>query len=111
LRRELLQLFFGLTDQAVTDFGDALQVALALLRLLFGLQVLKLFFESALLRDLLFFFLPVGLERIRFLANFGELALDELEPLFRVRVVLLLQRLLLDFELRRASLELVDFRR
>ena len=39
LLAQLGEFFFGLADQAVADFGDALQIAFALFGLLFGFQL------------------------------------------------------------------------
>ena len=95
-------------NQAVANLGDALVVAFALLGLLFDLQLFDLLFEGANAGDEIFFFFPVGLERVGFLANFGEFFLDDRETLARVRVVFFLQRLLLDFQLRGFAFELID---
>ena len=108
LLAELGQFFFGLANQAVANFGDALQIAFALFGLLFGFQLFDLLFEGANAGDEIFFLLPVGLERVRLLANFGEFFFDDREALARVRVVFFLQRLLFDFELRGFALQLID---
>ena len=76
--------------------------------LLFGLELLELFFQRADLGDSIFFLLPLGLQRIRFLADFGQFLLETSQPLARVRVVFFFQRLLFDFQLRGPALELID---
>ena len=107
--RQLCKFFFGLADQAVANFGDALQIAFALFGLLFDLQLFDLLFQLASVGDQVFFLLPVGFERVGFLANFGEFFFDDCQALSRVGVVFFLQRLLFDFKLRGAALELIDF--
>jgi len=94
---ELGQLFFGLANQPVTNLRDPLQIALPLFGLLFRLEFLDLLLESACPRDQILFPFPTSFERVRFLANLGQFFFDDGETLLRVRVILFLQRLLLDF--------------
>ncbi len=105
---KLGQLLLRLRNQAVTDLCHALVVALAFFGLLFDLELLDLFFEGANARDEIFFLLPVRFERVRFLANLGEFFFNNPQTLPRIRVVFFLERLLFDFELRRAAFELID---
>ena len=67
--------------------------------------------EAADTGDRIFFLLPVRLERVGFLPNFGEFLLDHRQALARVWVIFFLQRLLFDFELRGSALQLVDIGR
>ena len=99
---------FGLANQAVADFGDALQVAFALFGLLFDFEFFDLLFESANPGDEIFFFFPARLERVRFLADFGEFLLDDSKALAGVRVIFLLQGLLFNFQLHGFAFELID---
>ena len=102
------QFFFSLANEAVADFGDALQVAFALFGLLFNFQLFDLLLEGADAGDEIFFFFPVGLQGVGLLANLGELFLDHREPFPRVGVVFVFQGLLFDFQLHGFALELID---
>jgi hypothetical protein len=66
-----------LTQQAVANLGDALQVAFALFGLLFELELLDLFFQLAGSGDQIFFFFPIGFEGVGLLADSGEFLLND----------------------------------
>ncbi len=106
---QLLQFFFRLHQQAVANLRHPLQIALALFRLLFDLELFDLFLQRARAGDQVFLLFPVGFQRVGLLPQFCQLLFDHRQPFFGVRVAFFLQRLLLDFELRGAALQLVDF--
>src|SRR6266849_50137 len=108
LRVELAQFVLRLAQQAIADLSDALEVSFAFLRLLFNLQLLDILFERAGTGNEVLLTLPVGLERVGFLAHFGEFFINRLQPVFRVWVSLLLQGLALDLKLGGPALELVN---
>ena len=55
-----------------------------------------------------FFSFPVGFQRIGLFAYFGQFLIDRRQPFAGIRVIFLLQRLALDFQLCGSPLELVD---
>ena len=95
----LFQIFLGLANQAERSALRVRRFPLRSSRLLFEFQLLEFFFQRASFRDDVFFELPFRLERVRFLANFGEFLFYEGEALAGAAIVLLFQRLLFDFEL------------
>ena len=96
---------------AVADFGHPGEFPGALVALFFSLELLDCFFQPANPPDGFFFHLPVSLPGARLLAQLSELRFDLLQPLARVRVGLLQQRLALDLQLQDAPLDFVNFHR
>src|SRR5262249_53040446 len=76
-----------------------------------NLQLLNAFLELADARDLFFFRFPADLESVCLLANLRQFALDGRQPLPRIWIILLLERLPFDFKLRGPALKLIDLRR
>ena len=111
MRRDSGKFFFGLPDEAVADFGDALQVTLSFLGLLFNFELLDFLLECAGAGDELFFLFPADLEGIRLFANSSQLFFNACQALFRVGVAFFLQRLLFDFKLHGAAFEFIDLGR
>ncbi len=74
-------------------------------------QLLQLLFERGDLADRAAFLLPARTQAGSLLLHFGQLALHGLQPLLRVRIVLALQRRLLDLERRGPALQVVDLHR
>jgi hypothetical protein len=64
LRRNFAQFVFGLFDQPIADFRNALQVAFALFGLFFDLELLDFFFECTRSSNQLFLLFPTRFERI-----------------------------------------------
>ena len=89
--------------------SSPLQIALALLRLLLDLELLDLFFQRPGAGDQVLFALPGGFQRVGLLPQLGQLFLNHSQAIFRIRIAFLLQRLLLDLELGRTALQLIDF--
>ena len=58
--------------------------------------------------DQVFLLLPVGFQRVGLFAHLSQLFFDDRQPFFRIGIAFLLQRLLLDFQLRGPALQLVD---
>ena len=67
--------------------------------------------ELAGLGDLLFFALPANFQHVGLLVDLGQFALHHLHALTAVGVGFLLQGLALNFQVRRAALQLVNLRR
>ena len=105
--REALEL----GDPAVADLGGLPEVAGARRLLGLGARLVDLLLDLPDRAERLLLLLPLGLHRRRALAELRELALERLAPLDGRRVLLLLQRLALDLELRDAALHLVDLLR
>ena len=98
-------------QQPVTNFGHAVEVGGALGFLFFDFQLLDLFLEGADAGDGFLLGLPACLEVAGTLALLGQVFLDFLQALARVRVVFFLQRLALDFGLENLPLDFVNLGR
>ncbi len=97
LRLDLRQLALKIRIKAVSQFSGALIFAPALRLNEFGAGRFKLLLELLLGAELVLFGMPPCGERRGFFLEVGQFALKLGQPLFRSRVGLFLQSLLLDF--------------
>ena len=96
---------------AVFDLGGFLPVAGARGALFFGARLLQFFLELLHARDGALLAGPALFEAGRFAAQPLEFVLDVAQAVLRRRVLFPVQRLALDFEMRDAALDVVDFDR
>ena len=111
MRVQLCELGFRLAQLSVSDRGHALQVTFALCLLLFHPQPLDPLLDVTDPLDAFALLLPCGFQRVRLFADSRQLLLDHSQPLARIRIVFLLQRLALDLKIRGAALQLIDLHR
>ncbi len=96
---------------AVFDLGGFLPVAGARGAFFIGAGLLQFFLELLDARDGALLAVPAFFETSRLAAQTLELVFDVAQTVFRCGVLLAIQRLALDFEMRNTPLEVVDFDR
>ncbi len=96
---------------AVADLRRFVQVTLARGARFVNLRLLDRFLQPPKVRDDFLLRLPAQLQLVGFLPEPGQLFFESLQALARGGIFFLAQRLALDFELRHAAFDLVDFRR
>src|SRR4029077_3499742 len=104
----LRELALELRELPVLELGDLVEVVLALGLLDLLLRLLDLLADLAEAADRLLLGLPLRTERVRLLAEVGELLLETAEAVARRGVALLLERLALDLELHDLAIHLVE---
>ena len=90
LGSQLPQFLFRLAQKPITDFGNTLQIALALFRLFINLELLDSLLELAGTCDEVFFFFPFGFERMRFFADIRQFPVDYGQPFFGIWIAFFL---------------------
>src|SRR6266446_4690934 len=94
---------------AVADFRHLRQFAGALVLQFFRFQLIDLLFQLADLADGFFLRLPARLSAARIFLEHRQFFFNLSSALFRMRVLLLQQRLALNFQLHDPSLDFIDF--
>ena len=96
--------FLRLGQQVITNFRRPRVIAFALFCLIFDAQLFNPFLQRPRLRNQFFLMFPFSFQRVGSLADLRQFPVNQLQPLPRVGVIFFLQRLPLDFELRRPPL-------